>query len=53
MMETVDQKNKNELKKRTDDAYKKGIFGLPSFYVNNKLFWGHDRLDFVLSEAKK
>ncbi len=53
MMETVDQKNKNELKKRTDDAYKKGIFGLPSFFINNKLFWGHDRLEFVLSEAKK
>jgi len=53
LMEAVEQKNKNELKKRTDEAYKKGIFGLPSFLVNNKIFWGHDRLEFVLNEANK
>ena len=44
---------KNQLKKRTDDAYNKGIFGAPSFLVNNKLFWGQDRIEFVLNEAKK
>ena len=53
LMEAVDPKIKNELKKRTDDAYKKGIFGTPSFIVNNKIFWGQDRLEFVLNEAKK
>ena len=46
-------KIKDELKKRTDDAFKKGIFGAPSFIVNNKLFWGQDRLEFVINEAKK
>ena len=44
---------KDELKKRTDDAYKKGIFGAPSFIINNKIFWGQDRLEFVLAEASK
>ena len=44
---------KNELKKRTDDAYNKGVFGTPTFIINNKIFWGHDRLEFVLNEAKK
>ena len=53
LMETVDQKNKNELKKRTDKALENGIFGLPSFWVNNKVFWGQDRLEFALNEAKK
>jgi len=53
LMEAVDPKIKDELKKRTDDAYKKGIFGAPSFIVNNKMFWGQDRLEFVLNEAKK
>ena len=53
LMEAVDPKIKDELKKRTDDAYKKGIFGTPSFIVNNKMFWGQDRLEFVLKEAKK
>ena len=44
---------KDELKNRTDDASKKGIFGAPSFVVNNKIFWGQDRLEFVLKEASK
>jgi len=48
-----EHKIKDELKKRTDEAYKKGIFGSPSFVVNNKIFWGQDRLEFVVNEAKK
>ena len=53
LMESVDNKIKDELRKRTDEAYKKGIFGSPSFVVNNKIFWGQDRLEFVVNEAKK
>jgi len=53
LMQSVESKIKNELKKRTDVAYEKGIFGAPSFIVNNKVFWGQDRLEFVLNEAKK
>ena len=44
---------KEELKKKTNDAFLKGIFGAPSFLVNNKVFWGQDRLEFVINEAKK
>ena len=51
--ELLNQEIKDDLKKRTEDAFNKGIFGVPSFIVNNKLFWGQDRLDFVLDEAKK
>jgi len=53
LMEATESKNKDELKKRTNDAYKKGIFGAPSFIINNKMFWGQDRLEFVLNEAVK
>tara|TARA_B100000686_G_C16359028_1_gene746784 strand:+ start:28 stop:636 length:609 start_codon:yes stop_codon:yes gene_type:complete len=53
LVEAAAQKNKDELKKRTEDAFKKGIFGLPTFIVNNKIFWGQDRLEFVINEAKK
>ena len=53
LLEAVDQKIKDDLKKKTEEASKKGIFGLPSFIVNNKIFWGQDRLEFVLNEAKK
>jgi len=52
-MEATQQSIKDELKRRTDNAYKKGIFGAPSFIINNKIFWGQDRLEFVLSEALK
>ena len=52
-MEATDPSIKNELEKRTDSAYKKGVFGAPSFIVNNKIFWGQDRLEFVLNEANK
>ena len=44
---------KNLLKKKTSDAFDKGIFGAPTFYVNNKIFWGQDRLDYALTESKK
>ena len=48
-----EQKIKDELKKKTKDAFLKGIFGTPSFIINNKMFWGQDRLEFVLKEAQK
>ena len=44
---------KDSLRKRTNDAFEKGIFGAPTFVVNNKIFWGQDRIEFALSEAKK
>ncbi len=44
---------KDTLKKKTSEAYEKGIFGAPSFVSNNKLFWGQDRIEFVLKEASK
>ncbi len=47
------QSIKTLLKKKTNDAFDKGIFGAPTFVINNKMFWGQDRLEFVLEEAKK
>ena len=48
-----DQKIKNKLTAQTNEAYNKGVFGAPSFIINNKLFWGQDRLEFVLKEAQR
>ena len=45
-----DQKIKDELKDLTNLAFKKDIFGAPTFVVNNKIFWGQDRLNYVLDE---
>ncbi len=49
----TDQKIKNKLTAQTNEAYNKGVFGAPSFIINNKLFWGQDRLEFVLKEAQR
>ena len=39
---------KDSLKKRKSEAYEIGIFGAPTFVSNNKIFWGQDRLEFVI-----
>ena len=44
---------KETLRKRTSEAYEKGIFGAPTFVSNDKIFWGQDRLEFVLKESSK
>ena len=31
----------------SQEAIDKGVFGAPSFILNNELFWGQDRLDFL------
>tara|TARA_B100001057_G_scaffold492414_1_gene584759 strand:+ start:485 stop:1069 length:585 start_codon:yes stop_codon:yes gene_type:complete len=41
---------KDDLKKMTNKAFEKDIFGAPTFVVNNKIFWGQDRLDYALDE---
>ena len=46
------QEIKDELKNFTNEAFKKEIFGAPTFVVNNKIFWGQDRLDYALDELK-
>ena len=41
---------KDELKRLTNEAFEKDVFGAPTFVINNKIFWGQDRLDFALDE---
>ena len=47
-----DQSIKDNLKKLTEEAFQKEIFGAPTFIVNNKLFWGQDRFEYALEELK-
>ena len=46
-------KIKDELKKVTQEAQDIEIFGAPTFVVNNKIFWGQDRLEFALDEYSR
>ena len=43
-------KIKNKLKELTSIAFGNDVFGAPTFVVNNKLFWGQDRLNYALDE---
>tara|TARA_B100000787_G_C16037468_1_gene225498 strand:+ start:53 stop:631 length:579 start_codon:yes stop_codon:yes gene_type:complete len=48
-----DQKIKDKLKNATQEAHDKEIFGAPTFLVNDKIFWGQDRLEYALDEYDK
>jgi 2-hydroxychromene-2-carboxylate isomerase len=41
------QGTKDALKTATEAAVARGVFGAPTFFVGNAMFWGQDRLDFV------
>ena len=42
-----EQAVKDQLKSATQEAVERGIFGAPTFFVGDEMFWGQDRLDFV------
>ena len=52
-LRTTSSSIKDSLRKKTSEAYEKGIFGAPTFVSNNKIFWGQDRIEFALKEANK
>jgi 2-hydroxychromene-2-carboxylate isomerase len=45
---TADEEVKALLKDNTEKAVERGVFGAPSMFVDNQLYFGQDRLDFVL-----
>ena len=47
------KKIKDKLKDLTQNAHDQEIFGVPTFVVNDKIFWGQDRLEFALDEYNK
>jgi 2-hydroxychromene-2-carboxylate isomerase len=44
--------NKSELRKNTDLALRRGIFGAPTFFVGDQMYWGNDRLDDAVDQAR-
>ena len=42
-----DQDVKDRLKSTTDDAVARGVFGAPTMFVGDLMFFGNDRLPFV------
>ena len=46
----TEQSIKDNLKELTTDAFRNEVFGAPTFIINNKIFWGQDRLEYALEE---
>ncbi len=44
---------KEALKRQTEEAASRGLFGAPSFTIGDELFWGNDRLEAALAWAKR
>jgi 2-hydroxychromene-2-carboxylate isomerase len=43
----ADPEVKERLKSVTQEAVARGVFGAPTFFVGDHMYWGQDRLDFV------
>ncbi|MEH6527573.1 MAG: 2-hydroxychromene-2-carboxylate isomerase [Sneathiella sp.] len=39
-----------QLANSTDAGMKRGVFGVPSMFIGDELFWGKDRMEFVEDE---
>lgn len=48
MSKIMEDSIKDELKRNTDDAISRGVFGAPTFFIEDEMFFGNDRLDFIL-----
>lgn len=48
-----DQVVKQKLIDETNNAVQRGVFGAPTFFVRENMYWGQDRLHFVERELQK
>ncbi|MBS0517257.1 MAG: 2-hydroxychromene-2-carboxylate isomerase [Proteobacteria bacterium] len=45
--------NKARLRQQTEEAGRRGIFGAPTFFVDEEMFWGNDRLEDAFQMARE
>ncbi|AIT82629.1 MULTISPECIES: 2-hydroxychromene-2-carboxylate isomerase [Sphingomonadales] len=43
----------NEYRKVRSQAYQRGVFGAPLMFVDDEIFWGNDRLEFLEEYLEK
>jgi 2-hydroxychromene-2-carboxylate isomerase len=43
MADTERHEVKDRLRRNTDRAVERGVFGAPTFFVGDEMFWGNDR----------
>lgn len=42
-----------QLQQNADEAADLGVIGVPTFVIGDQIFWGQDRIDFVLDELRE
>jgi 2-hydroxychromene-2-carboxylate isomerase len=50
---TQQQEIKEALRRNTDLALSRGVFGVPTIFVGPRSFWGNDRLQFAEAELRR
>lgn len=45
--------NKLRLREQTEEARRRGIFGGPTFFVGEEMFWGNDRLEDAMAHTQR
>lgn len=53
LQQASDESTKQRLRQRTEEAKALGIFGAPTFFVGQSMYWGNDRLDDALDAAAR
>jgi len=48
-----DGNNLAQLARNAEEAAAIGVIGVPSFVIGEQIFWGQDRIDFVLDELRE
>ena len=43
---------KNKLRENTEFAINKGAFGVPTFYIDDEMYWGIDSMKFLVEYLK-
>lgn len=44
---------REKLRADTAAAEARGVFGVPSFFVGDELFWGHARVEYAARAARR
>jgi 2-hydroxychromene-2-carboxylate isomerase len=44
---SASSKGKTDFRRECIEAHGRGVFGAPMFFVEDQIFWGNDRLDFL------
>jgi len=43
----------DQLAKNSQEASELGVIGVPTFVIDEQVYWGQDRIDFVIDELRE